>query len=69
MLAATGHYQGTLTGKFDDNTAAAVRSFQSAEGIEVDGRPGGQTLMRLYRKTGGIFSPYSADAPLSEVKR
>lgn len=69
MLAATGYYKGTLTGKFDENTAAAVRSFQLAEGIAVDGRPGGQTLMRLYRKTGGIFSPYSADTPLSEVKR
>ena len=69
LLASTGHYRGALTGKFDESTAAAVRSFQLAEGIEVDGRPGGQTLMRLYRKTGGIFSIYSADSPQSEVKR
>lgn len=69
MLAAAGHYKGNLTGKFDENTVAAVRSFQQAENIEVDGRPGGQTLMRLYRKTGGIFSIYSADNPQSEVKQ
>lgn len=69
MLAATGHYRGTLTGKFDENTAAAVRSFQLAEGLATDGRPGGQTLMRLYRKTGGTFSTYSAVTPLNEVQR
>ena len=69
MLTATGHYKGALTGKFDENTAAAVRSFQLAEGLATDGRPGGQTLMRLYRKTGGIFSIYSTDNPLGEVQR
>ncbi|NVO00444.1 MAG: AAA family ATPase [Geobacteraceae bacterium] len=59
MLRSAGHFSGTSTGVFDAATEAAVKSFQRKEGLAVDGRPGGQTLMRLYQKTGGEFSPYS----------
>lgn len=62
MLRSAGHYSGSASGLFDAATEAAVRSFQGDEGLAVDGKPGGQTLMRLYQKTGGKFSPYSAAA-------
>ena len=60
MLKTAGHYPSAPTGVFDDSTEAGVRSFQQEEGLKVDGKPGGQTLLRLYRKTGGRFSIYSA---------
>lgn len=59
MLKTAGHYPATPTGVFDQLTEAGVRNFQSKEGLTVDGKPGGQTLMRLYQKTGGTFSAYS----------
>jgi len=59
MLKTAGHYSGVATGVFDRLTEDGVRSFQGKEGLVVDGKPGGQTLMRLYQKTGGTFSPYS----------
>lgn len=60
MLKTAGHYANAPTGLFDGPTEAGVRSFQQTEGLKVDGKPGGQTLMRLYQKTGGSFSSYSA---------
>ena len=69
MLAEAGHYRGEVNGRFDEATETAVRNFQQAEGIGVDGRPGGQTLIRLYKKTGGEFSAYSASLRRTEVKR
>ncbi len=60
MLKTAGHYSGAATGVFDRSTEEGVRSFQEKEGLAVDGRPGGQTLMRLYQKTGGKFSPMSS---------
>lgn len=55
LLRTAGHYSGVPDGLFDAKTEAAVRSFQAAEQLKVDGRPGGQTLTRLYVRTGGIF--------------
>ncbi len=69
MLAKTGHYAGKVTGLFDPATETAIRSFQQSEGLENDGRPGGQTLMRLYQRTGGRFAIYSTESLKAEVKR
>jgi general secretion pathway protein A len=69
MLIKTGHYNGKVTDRFDAETAGAVRSFQQAEGLTVDGKPGGQTLVRLYQRTGGKFSTYSAESMKAEGKR
>ena len=55
MLAIAGVYSGTPDGNFDAKTEESVRRFQESERLKVDGRPGGQTLLRLYQKTGGIF--------------
>lgn len=56
MLRMAGFYDGTPDGKFDAKTELSIRRFQEAERLKVDGRPGGQTLLRLYQKSGGIFS-------------
>jgi len=59
MLITSGHFAGKVTGRFDPATEAAVRSFQRSVGLVVDGRPGGQTLLRLYQRNGGKFSRYT----------
>lgn len=56
MLALNGFYSGKPDGKFDAKTEEGVRRFQESEQLTVDGRPGGQTLLRLYKKGGGIFA-------------
>jgi general secretion pathway protein A len=60
MLRTAGHYSAIPTGSFDRQTEEAVRSFQTEEGLKVDGKPGGQTLARLYLKSGGKFSTQSS---------
>lgn len=60
MLKTAGHYSGMPNGLFDRLTEDGVRSFQRAEGLTIDGKPGGRTLMRLYQKTGGKFTSLSA---------
>lgn len=62
QLQATGHYSGPIYGIFDATTEAGVRSFQQAEQLKVDGRPGGQTLLRLYQRTGGTFPAITSSA-------
>ena len=57
LLTAAGHYRGPLNGIFDSGTEQAVRSFQRAQGLRVDGRPGGKTLTRLYQLAGGTLKP------------
>ncbi|RII27078.1 MAG: AAA family ATPase [Geobacter sp.] len=59
MLKRVGHYDGMPTGVFDGVTENAVRSFQRAEGLQVDGKPGGKTLARLYQRSGGKLTPDS----------
>lgn len=60
MLRTAGHYSAVPTGSFDRQTEEAVRSFQAEQGLKVDGKPGGQTLARLYLKSGGRFSAQSS---------
>ena len=55
LLKSVGHYKGVPDGIFDNKTELAVRSFQQAEGLTVDGKPGGKTLSRLYQLNGGLF--------------
>ncbi len=50
-LSALGYSPGALDGKFGPRTEAAVRMFQQAEKITVDGEVGPQTFYHLGLKT------------------
>ncbi|WP_448572782.1 peptidoglycan-binding domain-containing protein [Trichothermofontia sp.] len=47
-LRNTGFFQGQATGFYGSKTEAAVRNFQRAYGLPVDGIAGPQTLSTLY---------------------
>ncbi len=57
LLKGAGYYDGPVGGIFDPMTDRAIRSFQQAEGLTADGKPGEQTLLLLYRRAGGFFPP------------
>lgn len=44
VLADLGYYDGEIDGKYEAATEAAVKSFQEAEGLVVDGTIGPQTI-------------------------
>ncbi len=46
-LSRSGHYRHAPTGKLDANTAAALGSFQQANGLERTGKLGALTLKKL----------------------
>lgn len=47
-LKEAGHYLGPLDGDFGGGTEAAVRAFQRAQGLTVDGIVGPETWARLF---------------------
>ena len=51
LLKAKGYNPGTVDGVFGANTLAAVKSFQSASGLTVDGLVGTNTKAKLYATT------------------
>jgi general secretion pathway protein A len=57
LLKEVGCYFGTINGNLSHKTAAAVSEFQRREGLPVDGRATGPTLLLLYRRAGGFFPP------------
>lgn len=50
-LRDLGYYSGSIDGDFGDSTAAAVRAFQKANGLDVDGKVGSKTLAKLNSST------------------
>lgn len=62
-LGEAGYYAGTETGRFDWETAEAVRSFQSEFGLEADGTVGPLTKMAIYRALGRYAVPHVAQLP------
>ncbi|MBP3523919.1 MAG: peptidoglycan-binding protein [Clostridia bacterium] len=52
MLKERGYYYGSLTGNFGSLTKTAVRKFQDANGLTVDGIAGLKTLNLLRSQTG-----------------
>lgn len=68
LLRQSGHYPGEPDGVFNERTVAAVKSFQKAEGLTIDGSPGAKTLQRLYQRSGGVF-PAAEPAPAPQRKR
>ena len=65
-LKARGFDPGDIDGAMGRNTIAAIRAFQAANGLEVDGVAGTNTLAKLGAKPGGPQMPASAD-PLSSL--
>lgn len=53
MLKSLGYYYGDITGSFGSLTRRAVRAFQDANGMSVDGVAGAATLNKLRTLTGG----------------
>ncbi len=49
-LKAQGYYTGEVDGKFGAGTLTAVKDFQTAKGLKVDGVAGEATLTALYGK-------------------
>lgn len=61
-LTELGHYRGPHDGDFGGGTDGAVRAFQRAEGLEVDGKVGPDTWKALF--DGDITEPALAGKPL-----
>lgn len=59
-LKSLGYYYGDLTGNFGSLTRQAVRKFQDANSLTVDGIAGTATLNKLYSLTGGSSSSSSS---------
>jgi general secretion pathway protein A len=57
LLARVRTYSGAETGRYDRQTLAAVRDFQTSKGIESDGIAGQQTQILLYRASGRYEMP------------
>ena len=57
LLKGAGCYLGPLNGSLGPMTAQAIGEFQRREGLVVDGKARGLTLLMLYRRAGGYFPP------------
>lgn len=53
LLKSAGVYEPKASGTYDAATIEAVKRFQAAQGLAVDGRIGPRTLISLYRKVDG----------------
>jgi peptidoglycan hydrolase-like protein with peptidoglycan-binding domain len=58
-LARDGSFQGLPSGKWDDDTVAAMRRFQTAHGLNPSGKLDAPTLQRLGlgSETAGVAAP------------
>ena len=58
-LAKDGAFQGSPSGKWDDNTTAAMRKYQSTHGLNPSGKLDAPTLQRLGlgSQTAGVAKP------------
>lgn len=61
-LSRDGYYQGEPSGKWDSNTVAAVQKFQSANGMDANGKLDAPTLQKL--GLGSDIAGVSAPKPI-----
>jgi peptidoglycan hydrolase-like protein with peptidoglycan-binding domain len=64
-LSKGGYYQGDPNGKWDSNTVAALERFQSANGIDANGKLDAPTLQKLGLGSGiaGVSAPKPVTPP------
>lgn len=65
-LKEMGFYSGTVTGQYREGTEKAVRAYQKARGLDVDGNAGRKTLNALYnevRKANATPTPAPSPTP------
>ena len=63
-LIALGYLTGAADGLYGSGTKAAVRAFQSANGLAADGVAGAQTLSAIDRVYAGTASPGVTPSPI-----
>jgi peptidoglycan hydrolase-like protein with peptidoglycan-binding domain len=61
-LSRDGYYQGEPNGRWDSNTVAAVQKFQSAKGMDANGKLDAPTLQKL--GLGSDIAGVSAPKPI-----
>ncbi len=68
-LNRLGYLQSAyITGTYDDQTAAAVRAFQQAKGLIIDGRAGSATQHKLYNTVPeGTYDPGGGGTVIPEI--
>lgn len=63
-------YDTQVNGAFDDATEAAIRQYQQANGLTVDGIAGNQTLSKLYGTEGAADSDtYTPSAAVTQAQK
>lgn len=67
-LTMLGYYTGDLDGNFGSGTLKAVKAFQKAEGLKVDGLAGKATQARLTELTGVKFEQEEVETPDTPAK-
>lgn len=60
-LKEMGFYTGTVTGQYREGTQKAVKAYQRARGLSVDGNAGKQTLKTLYQE---VIDAHATPTPL-----
>ena len=67
-LKELGYYTGSVDGDFGANTENAVKEFQKANGLSVDGKAGKNTLNKLYSNSAVSKRTYQASQATATPK-
>ena len=60
-LKIKGYYKAAINGKYDDNTVEAVKAFQKAKKMYVDGVAGNNTIKALFGKNAANYTTSSTE--------
>ena len=62
-LSIAGYYTGNITGNYGEKTEQAVRAFQKAKGLSVDGIAGNGTIKALFGSTAAGGNTIKTEKP------
>lgn len=68
-LAAAGYYDGKITGNYGELTEKAVKSFQKAKGLTVDGIAGNGTIKALFGSSQSASAGSSKSSSKSKTEK